>query len=146
MVDHFKKNILFGLFCLFMIAMSGQVAFSNTQKSNAKQGHQKAALQDRINLVMVEEHGCPYCRAWMRDVGEFYHKTSEGKFAPLMRMDMDGARKKFNLNVNFTPTFVILKNGKEAGRLIGYIDDSFFWPKLDTILAKIGYKDAKEPS
>ena len=99
-----------------------------------------------IRLVMVEEHGCPYCRAWIRDVGNYYHKTSEGKFAPLVRVNKKAAKKRFSLTINFTPTFVIVKDGKEVGRLIGYIDDSFFWPKLDEILSKSGYQADQEPS
>ena len=102
--------------------------------------------KSRVSLVMVEEHGCPYCRAWIRDVGNYYHKTSEGKFAPLVRVNKKAARKRFSLAINFTPTFVVLKDGKEVGRLIGYIDDSFFWPKLDEILGKNGYKVDEEPS
>ncbi len=102
--------------------------------------------KSQVRLVMVEEHGCPYCRAWIRDVGNYYHKTSEGKFAPLVRVDRKAARKRFSLVINFTPTFVVLKDGKEVGRLIGYIDDSFFWPKLDEILSRHGYKADEEPS
>ena len=101
----------------------------------------QTSVPEKFNLIMIEEHGCPYCRAWVLDVGNYYHKTTEGKFAPLSRVDTTEAKSQFNLNINFTPTFVVLKNGKEVGRLIGYIDDSFFWPKLDNILAKMGYKD-----
>ncbi len=130
----FMKTLFlaFPVLAIFL-SLNSQVALSSNPK-------------DQLSLVMIEEHGCPYCRAWIRDVGSFYHKTPEGKFAPLVRVNRAGAKSRFRLRVSFTPTFVVLKGGKEVGRLTGYIDDSFFWPQLDAILGRNGFKETENPS
>ncbi len=143
MINVIKKQtkvLSFSFWAFLFFLSSGILLSANAVKKNP------VVAKVKFDLVMIESHSCPYCRAWVRDVGDSYHKTAEGKFAPLSRVTTDEAKEQFNLNVSFTPTFIILKNGKEVGRLIGYIDDSFFWPKLDNILAKHGFKEEEEPS
>ena len=39
-------------------------------------------------------------------------------------------------DVIFTPTFVLMENNKELGRLEGYSSEDFFWELLEMILEK----------
>jgi len=39
--------------------------------------------------------------------------------------------------VRFTPTFVVVDNGREIGRITGYSNDDAFWGLLDTFAAKL---------
>ena len=94
-----------------------------------------------IELVVVEQPGCEYCELWDEQVGIVYHKTPEGRFAPLKRVQIHHIPKNLELlPVTYTPTFVVIRNRKEIGRLIGYISEDFFWQMLADILKKTGFK------
>jgi hypothetical protein len=101
-----------------------------------------------VQLIMVESAGCEWCEAWHEQIGPVYAKTAEGKFAPLRLVDLGDqipADLKDMKPVAFTPTFVVMKDGNEVGRLIGYVGDIFFFPLLDEVLVKIGYEKLPKP-
>ena len=91
-----------------------------------------------VELVMVEQEGCIYCEQWHEDIGGIYSKTTEGKFAPLRRVDIFEMPEDLTVTrrVNFTPTFLIVEDGKELARLEGYPGPDFFWPLLAKLLKK----------
>jgi hypothetical protein len=88
-------------------------------------------------LVMVEQPGCVYCQRWDAEIGPAYPKTAEGRFAPLIRADLRQGPPEgitYDRRVVFTPTFILVENGNEIGRLEGYPGDDFFWPLLTRLL------------
>ena len=90
-----------------------------------------------LELVMVEQEGCAYCEMWNEQIADIYPKTTEGKFAPLRRMDIgdtDNGQVAFSRSVNFTPTFVLVEAGVELGRIEGYPGEDFFWWLLAKLL------------
>jgi hypothetical protein len=92
---------------------------------------------DASELVYVFEPGCPYCRLWDREVGPVYGRTDEGRRAALRPIDKrDPALSGLNLAkpVRFTPTFILMENGTEVGRIEGYPGEDFFWGRLDALL------------
>lgn len=91
-------------------------------------------------LVMFEREGCPYCARWNREVAPIYPKTAEGRRAPLRRVDLAEPRPSdlaAIANVVYTPTFVLLEDGKEIGRIVGYGGDEIFWSLLADLFAKL---------
>ncbi len=96
---------------------------------------------DDIRLIMFEQPACEYCEIWNEEVGVKYDKTEEGRFAPLTRAHIAEAQTQFGIGgVVYTPTFVLVRNGKEVGRLVGYISEDFFWAMLQDLLVKVGFK------
>lgn len=92
-------------------------------------------------LVMVEEHGCIWCERWNTELSEIYPKTVEGKAAPLRRMDLHAPKPndiEFARSLNFTPTFVLVVDGVEKGRIEGYPGEDFFWGLLGRMLTDAG--------
>ncbi len=91
---------------------------------------------------MAEEVGCIYCARWNAEIAEIYPKTPEGKAAPLVRYDLhtDEAPAELRQKVRFTPTFILVQNGVEVGRIEGYPGEDFFWGLLGMLL-----KDADIP-
>ena len=89
-------------------------------------------------LIMVEQQGCYYCLEWKDQLGHIYPKTPEGKYAPLKTIDITEVDelKGLKRDVIFTPTFVLMENEKELGRLEGYSSEDFFWELLEVILEK----------
>jgi thioredoxin-related protein len=91
-------------------------------------------------LVMFEAAGCPYCARWNREIAPIYPKTAEGKRAPLRRVDIAGPRPADLAgvaNIVYTPTFVLLEDGHEIGRIVGYSGDEIFWSLLAELFAKL---------
>ena len=89
-------------------------------------------------LIMVEQQGCYYCLEWKDQLGHIYPKTPEGKYAPLKTIDITKVDqlKGLQRDVIFTPTFVLMEDNKELGRLEGYSSEDFFWELLEVILEK----------
>jgi thioredoxin-related protein len=91
-------------------------------------------------LVMFESPECEWCEIWHEEVGIIYAKTEEAKTAPLVRMDIDNPRNGPLENIRpvvYTPTFVLMQDGHEVGRILGYPGEDFFWAMLGEIVAKI---------
>jgi hypothetical protein len=96
-----------------------------------------------VILLLIEDRGCPYCARWDRDVGPGYARSPEGQFAPLVRRYRGSPDVSFLDGVVFSPTFLVLKDGKEVGRIVGYAGPDFFWSELSALLAKAGFPPAK---
>ena len=92
------------------------------------------------SLVMLERHDCPWCRRWLREVGEdAWNRSDLGRRAPLRRVDLAHglpADLAFLRDWRFTPTFVLVVAGAERGRIIGYQGDLFFWQRAEALLAR----------
>lgn len=97
-------------------------------------------------LLMFEERGCPYCDQWHSEVGKVYNKTAEGKRAPVIIIDL-GAELPPGVTIGvepyYTPTFVLVDDGKEVGRIEGYPGESFFYGILEQMLDNLNRKSAK---
>ncbi len=89
-------------------------------------------------LLMAEEDGCLWCARWNKEIAHIYPKTAEGKAAPLQRFDLysDKPEVTFKTRVRFTPTFILVQNGAEVGRIEGYPGEDFFWGLLGTMFER----------
>lgn len=91
-------------------------------------------------LLMLQQKGCAWCLRWHKEIGGIYPKTEEAKIAPLRFVDIHepwpedlaGIRREA-----FTPTFVLVEDGREIARVRGYSGDEFFWFLLGEMLAEL---------
>ena len=105
------------------------------------------ALVVAAELLMVREDNCPWCIVWDEEIGPIYPKTPEGKFAPLMHVDLGASIDDTRIlkSVIYTPTFILVENGVEIARLEGYPGEDFFWTLLGEMLSKkTDYKEIIE--
>ena len=105
------------------------------------------ALVVAAELLMVREDNCPWCIVWDEEIGPIYPKTPEGKFAPLMHVDLGESIDDTRIlkSVIYTPTFILIENGVEIARLEGYPGEDFFWTLLEEMLSKkTDYKEIIE--
>lgn len=102
-----------------------------------------AGRAEALELVMVERQGCSYCVAWKETIGPAYPNTEMGQFAPLRMVDIKdtlGGDIQFDGRILFTPTFVLVSEGREIGRIEGHPGDHFFWGMLEQLLReRAGY-------
>jgi hypothetical protein len=97
-------------------------------------------------LLMAEEHGCMWCARWNEEISGIYPKTREGQAAPLRRFDIrqgDPDDVSFASDVRFTPTFILVRDGTEVGRIEGYPGEDFFWGLLELMLRRAGVQTEK---
>ena len=73
-----------------------------------------AAAAGSAELIMLEEEGCGWCERWNEEVGVVYHKTVEGKRAPLRRLDIHEllpSELRFITKGGYAPTFYLWFRG-----------------------------------
>ena len=102
------------------------------------------AARTEMRLLMFEQPGCAYCAEWDRVIAPIYPKTAEGAAAPLQRVQLRGPYPEdmtLGPNPVFTPTFVLVQDGIEAGRIEGYPGEDFFWGLLGQMLRQSGEFD-----
>lgn len=95
-------------------------------------------------LLMFESAGCPYCRAWDREIGAIYPLSDLAAAAPLRRVGIDAERPSDLAGIDaivFTPTFVLFDEGREVGRITGYIGEYQFWGLLDGMVRSMPRSD-----
>lgn len=89
-------------------------------------------------LIMVDDPGCHYCRRWNKEVGGGYHRTAEGRAAPLQRVSRHSKALAQFAPVIYTPTFILAQNGRELGRITGYPGQLYFWEELSQMMSSAG--------
>ncbi len=101
-----------------------------------------------VRLMMVEELGCPWCDRWKAEIGPIYPKTAEGRIAPLVKvMIHDPLADGITLKSPpiYTPTFILLNDGQEVGRIEGYQSDEFFWWFMETMIKQLPEDLQRDP-
>ena len=104
-----------------------------------------APAASAAELVMFEQKGCVWCQRFDRDIAPAYGKSTEGKRAPLRRVDISRPNPDdlaFIRRERFTPVFVLVENGKEYGRIRGYPGDTFFWGLLAGLIERLDRGEA----
>lgn len=91
-------------------------------------------------LLMAEEDGCHWCAKWHEEIAPIYPKTAEGRTAQLQTYDLhrETPDVAFVSKVRFTPTFILVENGQELGRIEGYPGEDFFWGLLTMMFERAG--------
>lgn len=98
-----------------------------------------ADASEPVRLIMVEAKGCRFCAQWHTEIGPAYPASLEGKFAPLLRVERDAAQLQGLAPVIYTPTFIVMRGTKEAGRIAGYPGKDYFWSELRDVLVPAGF-------
>ncbi|MFN5568164.1 MAG: thioredoxin [Bradyrhizobium sp.] len=88
-------------------------------------------------LVMFERAGCGWCARCNAEIAPIYSRTDEGRALPLRRVDLGQPLPADLAGIDpgaFTPTFVVVDQGREIGRIRGYPGDAFFFGLLGRIM------------
>jgi hypothetical protein len=99
-------------------------------------------------LVMFTQRGCVWCQKFEREIAPAYDKTTEGRRAPLRRVDIAKpipAELAFIQRERFTPVFVLIDGIREFGRIRGYPGDAFFYGLLDNLIAQMDRGESTSP-
>ena len=97
--------------------------------------NQNEAQGGDFRLIMFTSEDCPACQAWEREIGSVYKKSEYQVEFPITRVDFSAGAPSWlviNESLRGTPTFVIMKNGQEIGRITGFTDPEMFWWQLSS--------------
>lgn len=106
-----------------------------------------ASPAQAAELLMFREDGCPYCAEWEREIGDIYPLTAEAERAPLRRVDLHGPPPgdvSLDGEIRYTPTFVLVEDGEEVDRIIGYPSEEAFWGLLGEMLERLSQDTSRE--
>lgn len=94
---------------------------------------------DAAEVLMFVRPGCSWCELWRKEIGPIYPKTPEGRLAPLRELDIGSAPATLKLKspLVYTPTFVVVSENQEIGRVTGYPGPDFFWSLLSRVLLDV---------
>jgi thioredoxin-related protein len=97
-----------------------------------------ALAQQRLELIYVERSGCPWCHRFEQESLGPYQASEFGRDAPLRRFSLDNGQPKLaglSEPVRFTPTFILLRDGRETARIVGYRDNATFFGLIERHVA-----------
>jgi thioredoxin-related protein len=93
-----------------------------------------------FELVVVEAQGCIYCPVFRRDVLPAYQSTPRAASVPLRFADIEAIEAgalALAGPIDSVPTVLVMKGGREVGRLAGYAGRENFFRSLDGLLAGV---------
>lgn len=95
------------------------------------------AAATAMQLVVMEAPGCDYCALFRRDVLPSYETSERAKDLPIRFVDINDEEMTaigLEAPVDIVPTFVVLKNNKEIGRIPGYTGPEYFFHHINYLL------------
>lgn len=108
---------------------------------SAQAATSQQAVEKGVKLLMVERRGCIHCAAFRRDIAPGYGASVQGRQAPLVAIDIDGPWPDglaLGTAPYLTPTFILLRDGVEVSRILGYPGADRFYPMLSQIMQETG--------
>jgi len=90
--------------------------------------------------LVFEHPDCVYCRVFRRDVLPKYHEAVRADAAPLRFVDIatgDTASLGLNARIDTVPTAVVMRDGREVDRIVGYWGPTNFFKLLSHILMRM---------
>lgn len=91
-----------------------------------------------LEILVVEAPGCIYCHLFRRDVWPIYETSQQAKTVPMRFADLNSetiAQLDLLGPIDSVPTVLVLINGKEVGRIPGYVGPENFFHSIDRLLA-----------
>ncbi len=84
-------------------------------------------------MLVFEHPDCVYCRVFRRDVLPKYRASVRSDLAPLRFVDVQSEsmdRMVLNGRIDTVPTVVVMRDGQEVGRIVGYWGPTNFFKML----------------
>ena len=95
-------------------------------------------VYSNLQLLVMEAPGCIYCTIFRRDVLPSYQASERGKEMPVRFVDVNDVGKTgvaLDSPIDILPTFVIVRDNKEVGRIPGYMGPENFFHSINYLLS-----------
>ena len=130
-----SMRLLPALAAALILAVVGSHVWDARQRAEAN------ATPGGVELVVFEADGCVYCEVLRRDLAPIYSASAHGRQAPLRFFNVsrsDESSIGLRSAITIAPTVVLLRDGREAGRITGYTGPDNF---LQLVSLMIGRAD-----
>jgi thioredoxin-related protein len=90
-----------------------------------------------LELIVIEARGCPLCQLFRDEIAPAYRATSRAKQAPLRFVDVsftDPVTLNLVAPIEIVPTVVLMRDGAEIDRLVGYTGPEIFMSVVGKML------------
>ncbi|MCU0953720.1 MAG: thioredoxin family protein [Hyphomicrobium sp.] len=99
---------------------------------------QTSALPEaRFELLVVETDNCIYCGLFRRDVAPTYTASIRARSVPMRFIDLNAPdidALSLSAPIESVPTVLVVEQGREVGRIAGYVGPEIFFHSLNTLL------------
>lgn len=88
-------------------------------------------------LLVFERKGCAYCFIFRRDVVPGYRQSPRARDIPMRFIDTETAdltRMHLRAPLTMLPTVVLMRNGREVGRISGYMGPEPFYHMVSRLM------------
>ncbi len=119
-------------FCVFLIAMTAGLPAPHA----ARDVNSAPNAGRQLEMVVLEVKDCIYCNVFRRQLLPVYQASRQARRMPVRFVDInDPALGDIGLTqpVGVVPTFVVLENNEEIGRIPGLVGRNEFFQALDHI-------------
>ena len=91
-----------------------------------------------LELLVVEVEDCVYCLVFRRDVFPSYEASARARTVPMRFVDISKtAAEQLGLAepVQQVPTVLLMKDGREVGRISGYVGPENFFHAINRLMS-----------
>jgi len=92
-----------------------------------------------IELIVIEARGCPMCQLFRDEIAPLYRTTARARLAPLRFVDVAHAdidAMGLASPVEIVPTVILMRDGTEIDRLVGYTGPEIFMRAVGAMLGE----------
>lgn len=121
----------------FIFVFCGLLAVD--QKTRAATDLQSSARNHTIELLVFEHRDCVYCRVFRADTLPRYRESEHEGKVPIRFISIentDTSALKLNGSIQMVPTFVLMQDGAEVGRIAGYWAPDNFFKMLSNLMLR----------
>jgi thioredoxin-related protein len=100
-----------------------------------------AIPEGRKELLVVEIDNCIYCGLFRREVALVYKSSVRARAVPMRFVNInapDVDRLILESPIDSVPTVLVVENGREVGRIAGYVGPEIFFHSLQLLLPDQG--------
>jgi thioredoxin-related protein len=126
-----RALFVFSVACLFFV--SADVPAS---RAGVEPGARPASME----LIVFEHPDCAYCRIFRQIIAPSYQSSPRAPQAPLRYVDIaksDIGGLHLSESIDTLPTAVLMKDGREEGRIAGYWGRDSFLRMLAHIMSTV---------
>ena len=102
-------------------------------------GDPDAIATPPVELVVFESSDCAYCLIFRKNIARYYPSMPQGRTAPMRFVQIEdtaSAGLVLREPISIAPTAVLIRNGREIDRIVGYTGPDLFFDLINHLLAR----------
>lgn len=126
---------------VFLIPFVLALVLSSSSSVRATVDLETSSLSDtHVELIVVEVDNCLYCGVFRRDVVPTYEGSVRARSVPMRFINInapDVDQLALAGPIDSVPTVLVVENGRETGRIAGYVGPEIFFHSLARLLPDV---------